>query len=157
MHAVLWSILCVVQLFLRSAADHYTCDWQGPGLLSPESYGTYQLFCRAPKIEINSTHAQYICPSPIVLYALAADYGFLAPGKLEFSTPCGGGGYGTNFDCGYHTWALCDAPAGKDNDPSTFNCRYMGRMDDCEWPITYANSANAPKSVDIWRKKEGGP
>ncbi|PWN24465.1 hypothetical protein BDZ90DRAFT_124800 [Jaminaea rosea] len=140
---------------LHAAADHHTCEWQGPGTLSPEKYG-YILFCRAPITILNTTHAEYVCPSVYWLRIMVADYGFLRPETLEVATPCGHKGFARGSQCDYHTWGVCDAPSDRTRDPSTFNCKFIGRKDDCEWPVTFPTSAYAPVSVDIWMKLRGG-
>lgn len=133
-------------------ATHSQCLWQDQGKLSPSLYG-YNNFCTPVKHAVNTTHSQYFCRRRAEgmganTTVLVADYGYLAPQTLEFASPCS---HGYAPDCDVHFWGVCTEAAdlGKDRN-QTFSCRYLGRRDDCEWPVKLDKS---PDRISIWSKR----
>ncbi|PWN24452.1 hypothetical protein BDZ90DRAFT_124579 [Jaminaea rosea] len=142
------AIAYVLVAALMVQADHYTCNWQDQGVLSPATYG-YELYCRASAKFLNTTNAEYYCPAGPGYILKVADYGFLAPETLEIRSPCAKNGFAN--DCSWLYWGVCDAPSDqKSADP--FHCKYLGRHDDCSWPTKFA-AGTEPATLDIWRKK----
>lgn len=113
----------------RATANHFTCNWGGPNP-DPGKAGFTKL-CEATQHQVNDHQATFHCDnnptSPV------ADWGFLAPGLLEFGTPCNGGGYGSSLQCetGGAAWGICiEGKSGRE-------CKYLNLYDDCAWPGTF--------------------
>ncbi|PWN26526.1 hypothetical protein BDZ90DRAFT_267064 [Jaminaea rosea] len=148
LHLTLLSFVAGLANFPVALAHHAYCSWAYvPG--SPADSG-FTRHCLAPKIYIDSTHAQYKCLERQVV----ADWGYLRPYTLEFATPCGDSGYALrvhhkHHHCDHDVWALCNATA-QANDPQGYRCYYMKSHDDCEWPLTFENQDDLPAAVDVW-------
>lgn len=92
-------------------AKHRVCSWEDQGWYSPSNYG-YDHNCLSNVTRLDATRAVYACWNDTKV----ADYGFLAPGKLEVACPCGSHGYADL--CGTtQYWGVCVGPANEQVDP----------------------------------------
>lgn len=95
-------------------------------------------------------------PGIVTEIVRVADYGYLAPKLLEFSTPCGHDGYGDNdyFELcpRFRAWGVCLGASGPEVDPKAVNCRYLSGKDDCQWE-SELEASQIPDKVEIWGRE----
>lgn len=144
------SFVLSLSLVAFALAEHFVCEWLGPGPDKPPAYGFVE-YCTARRERIDQLHARYLCEHENVNTEVA-NWGYLEPLTLEVLTPRGKGGYARNYP--NHNWAVCllheTGPPSKKTLDIT-RCLYLKSHDDCAWPVRIEEPA-LPPNVRIYYK-----
>lgn len=136
-----------------ATANHFTCDWGGPGE-DPAGAG-WLYYCTGEIENETSTTADYICHWPSRTQSKVADSGQIGAGKIEMATPCNGHGFAPFSYCYCNFWNGC---LGEQNTTTHRHdkCRFLYKSDDCEWPDV-SDSKHKPAKVTIFHTPYAGP
>lgn len=137
------ALLALLGFLPTATANHFTCNWGGPGNDSAAHGWNY--FCTGYQSNQDGFTCDYICELTF-RYAYVATFGKIdhADGIIEFNTACNKNGFAPENFCGPSFWGIClgdKAPYSK--------CWYQQSYDDCQSP-EWINRTHMPDKVTIY-------